>query len=550
MTKYLSKEGLNLYDSLIKDYFDDKVQDVLDLVAYGVEWDINVADPHLTRIGNLSFHRTLPIQSQMKPCIAQGNKIMYYLNPLDLRFKKYGELTQVTTTIDTSGNIAPQPVTIVHDNFSTTKYLNQYIRIKSYKEEFDYIEFKFKIVDIDTTTKTAKLNWRTNEPDHNGETWEAEFGAILSGYDGTVEVEVPAFYLKSFIDGTKRRVYISTIKIDDTWVYQKRCLVDSFRCTVLNTVPENMGYLSTLPVNSAISVVNTEAYCRGGGNRPEFDTYLNTDIFRTDLGKPRTSISRANMRTYARNAGKEIMSYIQYKNILYWLWVIEYANFNSQEAYNQNLTGAGYKQGGMGLGVTTMGSWAIWTYYNNAYPIIPNGYSLGVGVTGVKKAIIKTPTESGGNPTQSYTVNISIWRGIENPFGDVYHNLDGIIIQGDTEGNLNKVYITDNPNDYGDDETAKSKMRIAGYQLHQDGIIKYFDLGDEAHIIPSQIGSSYSTYKCDYQYTGSKDAILRTLFTGGVTPAGNPAGLSCFGSSYSVHNAYANLGYRLIKELD
>ena len=76
MTKYLSKEGLNLYDDLIKDYFDDKVQNVLDLVAYGVEWDINVADPHLTRIGNLSFHRTLPIQSGMKPCIAQSDKIM------------------------------------------------------------------------------------------------------------------------------------------------------------------------------------------------------------------------------------------------------------------------------------------------------------------------------------------------------------------------------------------------------------------------------------------------------------------------------------------
>ena len=71
-----------------------------------------------------------------------------------------------------------------------------------------------------------------------------------------------------------------------------------------------MGYLSTLPVNSAISVVNTESYCRGGGNRAAFDDYLNTDPFRTDLGKPRTSITRANMRTYARNAGKETMSYI------------------------------------------------------------------------------------------------------------------------------------------------------------------------------------------------------------------------------------------------
>ena len=550
MTKYLSKEGLNLYDGLIKDYFDDKVQNVLDLVAYGVEWDINVADPHLTRIGNMSFHRTLPIQSGMKPCIVQGDKVMYYLNPLDLRFKKYGELTQVTTTIDTSGNIAPQPVTIVHDNFSTTKYLNQYIRIKSYKEEFDYLELKFKIVDIDTTTKTAKLAWRTNEPDHNGETWEAEFGAILSGYDGTVAVEVPEFYIKSFIDGTKRRVYISTIKIDDTWYHQKKCLVDSFRCTVLNTVPEDMGYLSTLPVNSAISVVNTESYCRGGGNRSAFDNYLNTDPFRTDLGKPRTSTNRATMRTYARNAGKEIMSYIQYKNILYWLWVVEYANFNCQEAYKQNLTEAGYKQGGMGPGVTTVNSWTNWTYYNNNYPFTPNGYSLGVGYTGVTSRVITTPIVSGGDPTQSYTIYVPIWRGIENPFGDIYTNLDGVIIQGDAEGNPKKVYITDNPNDYGDDEIAKSKMRLAGYQLYQDGYIKYFDLGDEAHIIPNTVGGSTSTYKCDYNYTGVKDTTLRTLFVGGAATDSGTAGLGCFYSTAGVGYAGAALGFRLIQELD
>jgi hypothetical protein len=34
-----------------------------DILAYGVEWDSTVADPHLTRIGNMSFHKSLPIQS-------------------------------------------------------------------------------------------------------------------------------------------------------------------------------------------------------------------------------------------------------------------------------------------------------------------------------------------------------------------------------------------------------------------------------------------------------------------------------------------------------
>jgi len=131
--------------------------------------------------------------------------------------------------------------------------------------------------------------------------------------------------------------------------------VDAYRCTVLNTVPTDFGYLSTLPVNSAISVVNVKDYCRGGNNRSAYDSYLTDDPNRTDLGKPRTSISRATMRTYSKNAGNYMMSYDEYKNIFYWLYVVEYANFNSQEAYNAVLTDDGYKQGGLGNGVTTWG---------------------------------------------------------------------------------------------------------------------------------------------------------------------------------------------------
>lgn len=147
-----------------------------------------------------------------------------------------------------------------------------------------------------------------------------------------------------------------------------------------------MGYLSTLPVNSAISVVNTNAYCRGGTNRSDYDIYLETDSFRTDLNKPRTFISKPNMRTYARNANSQLLSYDQYKNIFYWLYVIEYANFNSQESYDATLTNNGYKQGGLGTGITIMNKW---DYYNEFCPLTPCGYGNDIGNnTGIKNLII------------------------------------------------------------------------------------------------------------------------------------------------------------------
>jgi hypothetical protein len=207
--------------------------------------------------------------------------------------------------------------TIVNDLFTDNRYKNQWLKINN---------IPCKVTAIDTGSKTATLT-----PDEAIEAgaYDVELGAVLNGYDGTVRVHCPDFYIKSYSEGTTRKVYISTIRIDPSWTHQPEILIDAYRSTVLNTVPENMGYLSTLPVNSAISVVNTETYCRGGSNRLAYNHYLTTDPFRTDLGKPRTNINRATARTYARNVGSELLSYEQYKNIFYWLWVIEYANFNS-----------------------------------------------------------------------------------------------------------------------------------------------------------------------------------------------------------------------------
>ena len=53
-----------------------------DNLMYGVEWDVTVADPAMTRIGNMALHRQLPIQSRMKGCLLDDNgNVVEYLNP-------------------------------------------------------------------------------------------------------------------------------------------------------------------------------------------------------------------------------------------------------------------------------------------------------------------------------------------------------------------------------------------------------------------------------------------------------------------------------------
>lgn len=97
----------------------NKISTMENMLAYGVEWDINVADPHITRIGNMSLHKTLPIQSQLKGCIAQGGNIIYWLDENDWRWRK--------TPIYTKGaSVEGDIITInVRNGYTAQQYANR-----------------------------------------------------------------------------------------------------------------------------------------------------------------------------------------------------------------------------------------------------------------------------------------------------------------------------------------------------------------------------------------------------------------------------------------
>lgn len=426
-----------------------------DIYSYGVEWDSTVADPTLTRIGNPLLHKSLPVQSQYKGCVANGAAINYYLDPNDWSKKADG------------GN------------------------------------------------------------------------SVLDGTDGTVRVHIPKFYGKSGVEGTKRWVRMSTIKMDDTWIEIPEMLVDAYRSTVNQTG------------NKAVSVVNTTAQFRGGGNRTANDTYLDTDAFRSDLGKPRTNISRANMRTYAANAGSEMLCYEYYKWIFYWAWVIEYATFNSQATYNAELTADGYHQGGLGPGITDWNNNANgWSGYNGTYPITPCGYCNDIGnFTGIKELVIPETVVDESTTVPTKTFKVPRWRGFDNPFGDIWTNLDGIILERTAANQPSSVYTTSNPSAFGDDNTAKGKMTVAGKEIASDGYTKDFDLGSKGEIIPSVVGGSATTYMCDYHWCNAASTSLRTLLVGGNAFNGGGAGLGNFHSDDGVGGVSSSVGFRTLNRI-
>ena len=492
-----------------------------DLMSYGVSWDTTKSDPICTRTGNMLYHKELPIQNNMRGCIAQcvgTPRIMYYLNPNDWAFRAdtRGFILKDKTITATS---TAKKYTITDDVFGTIQYEDGYLRINN---------TSCKISNVNTTTKTA--TFLADIAIAEG-TYDVQLGAVLNGYDGEVMVEVPEFWIKSWSDGTKREVRISPTKIDDTWEHQPRMLVGAYRETVLNTAgTAGQGYYSTFTVNTGMCVSNSLARFGGGSDG-------------TKLGYPRTNVSRTDMRTYVRKAGKELLSYKQYKN-LYWLYVIEYANFNSQAEFSANLTSDGYRQGGLGAGVTNFTN-AKWKAYNNYNPIVKRGQFR---YSGNNTNRIKTSTtvtvDSTTSTVESY---VPYWHGIEQPFGDVFTNLDGVIIDYSNKITVDgvqyvPVYATDNPSYYSD--TDISKMDRVGLQVLIESNIKEFDLGSTAEIIPTSVQGSATLYKCDSNIISTTATSLNTLLVGGSAAYGAFAGLGFFYSVSAVSSRWSGSGFR------
>lgn len=378
--------------------------------------------------------------------------------------------------------------------------------------------------------KGAELQYWLNPNDWSQK--EDGTPSVLDGTDGTVRVHTPKFYGKSGSDGNKRWVKISMVQCDGTWEEIPEMYIDAYRCTVDTTV-------SATP--KAVSVVNTTTQFRGGGNRAANDAYLDTDRFRSDLCKPRTSVTRAIMRTYATNAGSELLCYEYYKWIFYWAWVIEYATFNSQAAYNANLTSDGYRQGGLGAGVTTMNG-SHWSEYNGYYPLTPCGFGNDIGnFTGVKTYEVAATTNQAAQ-----TMSMPRWRGFDNPFGDIWTNLDGIVLKRPAASQPSNVYTTTNVAHFDDSVDNKS---IAGVEIASDGYTKAYDLGEKAEIIPSAVGGSTTTYMCDYHYCNAGSTEARTLIVGGSASIGAYAGLGCFDSIDGVGLSYAIVGFRTLNRV-
>lgn len=268
---------------------------------------------------------------------------------------------------------------------------------------------------------------------------------------------------------------------------------------------------------------------------------------------PIVSKSRTELQTMARNNNRtnnwNIYTYDAHRDLT-WLFVVEYATLNSQKAFNANLTAEGYHQGGLGEGVTTE---AVKVNGANTWSFVPCGTtnSLGNG-TGIIE-YTHTNTNAEGASTGTKVVNVPRYRGIENPFGNVWKNVIDVVVAGTD----NSVYICKDYTKFstfeGGTKPTAEQLIAAGYELQDfkestitGQHVKKLVNNNQADLFPTVVGNGTgaTTYYCDCHWTNAT-ATPRTLLVGGSSGNVSNAGLFSLHSYSELDSSSAIVGTRI-----
>ena len=136
-----------------------------------------------------------------------------------------------------------------------------------------------------------------------------------------------------------------------------------------------------------------------------------------------------------------------------------------------------------------------------------------------------------------------IYRGIENIFGNVFNWIDGLNIQN------YQAYICRNPKEYISDKFEVPYIKLGYVNCNEkDMYIKKlgFDEKNPDIALPIEIGggAGSSSGMCDFYYSSEGNCAA---LVGGYFSYGSRAGLWCWNCSVSSVTSYLNCGARLLK---
>lgn len=270
-------------------------------------------------------------------------------------------------------------------------------------------------------------------------------------------------------------------------------------------------------------------------------------------GRPRTGISYDKANEFCANRGDWItmIDYLEYC-ALQALCYIEYANFDNQAALNTNLTSEGFKQGGLGAGVTNL-NWERWTAFNGNNPIVQTywtaEHNIGNGSTNGDHYELGHFNADGSN-LSTYP---AVYRGILNFFGDIWTFIRDVVIIN-RNANYNSVYLLKKGVNHSDItiNNIQDKCYFIGDQANTNNFITEFDFRFGPYFIPNKVGTNK---KADYnEIRGNNgqdtDKAVRVLLLNGCATDGSLAGSGYFTSAQVLPFSSFIVGFFTTVKLD
>jgi hypothetical protein len=346
--------------------------------------------------------------------------------------------------------------------------------------------------------------------------------SVLTGADGQVMVEIPAFYTRRTVVGTVTTWEISQAP-QTGYVIHPAFVKDGVQ------VP--FRYYSAY--DACVYDVSASAYISGqnydnnsGANGVQVDVTATTgDVLASVSGVyPMVGLQRAEFRTIAANRGSgwrqldwTLFSAVQL------LYLIEHQSF-----FSQNILGNGNT-------ATTYATTA-------ADPTqAGNGGSEAGKSNGIGNASTNT---TNGASSASRGVAWMSYRGIENFYGNEWNWTDGCIVNPDGTASAGQGdwWFTNNSADFSD-SVRTNMTQIMSTAPTTSGFVSAIASVDNFFIATSVSGGSSSTYLTD-QYFGSTSAD-RVVLVGGSASSG--AGAGAFDVSADVASSFRarNFGARL-----
>lgn len=247
--------------------------------------------------------------------------------------------------------------------------------------------------------------------------------------------------------------------------------------------------------------------------------------YKADISK-NNALTRDAIRKMCANRGVDwIQEDITIASAEQMLFVVEYATFNIQNCAT------------FGGGITGL----LWVDNTNDSVPCPTNTTLG---NGSGKITVKY-THSNGT---AYNVDVPVYRGVKNPFGNIWKFIDGFLRKHSASSDCNEAYWQDGSKDFSD--TIADYIATGFSCATKGGYIKAFGYSEDCDFMymTSKVGGDSNRPVGDYYYVNMSNNNIYIARLGADWNYGAQSGLFYWGLHNVASYRSCNIGGRLCRK--